>query len=128
MACWYSGWVGRLLLRYDGCRLVFGVAGEGRGHPPVPQPAALCQLHWTAPTEVSSGEVERHRLLRAGNRKLNSALHHEAMSHKRTDTASTTAAVVIPTPLMLGLDPLIVDTRFDGYAAGCSGVVVLVFS
>jgi transposase len=39
----------------------------------------------TAPIEVSSGEVERHRLSRAGNRKLNSALHHAAMSHKRTD-------------------------------------------
>jgi len=41
----------------------------------------------TAPIEVSSGEVERHRLSRAGNRKLNSALHHAAMSHKRTDDA-----------------------------------------
>ena len=40
-----------------------------------------------APIEVSSGEVERHRLSRAGNRKLNSALHHAAMSHKRTDDA-----------------------------------------
>lgn len=39
----------------------------------------------TAPLEVSSGEVERHRLSRAGNRKLDSALHHAAMSHKRTD-------------------------------------------
>ncbi len=39
----------------------------------------------TAPLEVSSGEVVRHRLSRAGNRKLNSALHHAAMSHKRTD-------------------------------------------
>jgi len=39
----------------------------------------------TAPLEVSSGEVLRHRLSRAGNRKLNSALHHAAMSHKRTD-------------------------------------------
>ena len=39
----------------------------------------------TAPLEVSSGEIVRHRLSRAGNRKLNSALHHAAMSHKRTD-------------------------------------------
>ncbi len=39
----------------------------------------------TAPLEVSSGEVERHRLSRAGNRKLNSTLHHAAMRHKRTD-------------------------------------------
>ncbi|MEO7630068.1 MAG: transposase [Mycobacteriales bacterium] len=29
--------------------------------------------------------MERHRLSQAGNRKLNSALHQAAMSHKRTD-------------------------------------------
>ncbi|WP_323373598.1 transposase [Plantactinospora alkalitolerans] len=28
-----------------------------------------------APTEVSSGDVQRHRLSRAGDRQLNSALH-----------------------------------------------------
>ena len=44
----------------------------------------------TAPLEVSSGEVVRHRLSRAGNRKLNSALHHAAMSHKRTDKQGIT--------------------------------------
>jgi hypothetical protein len=39
----------------------------------------------TAPREVSSGGVNRHRLSRAGNRKLNHALHIVAMSNKRTD-------------------------------------------
>ena len=39
----------------------------------------------TAPREVSSGEVDRHRLSRAGNRHLNHALHIAAMSNKRTD-------------------------------------------
>jgi transposase len=39
----------------------------------------------TAPLEASSGEVTRHRLSRSGNRRLNSALHHAAMSHKRHD-------------------------------------------
>jgi transposase len=39
----------------------------------------------TAPREVSSGEVNRHRLSRAGNRQLNHALHIAAMSNKRTD-------------------------------------------
>ena len=34
---------------------------------------------------MSSGEIVRHRLSRAGNRKLNSALHHAAMAHKRFD-------------------------------------------
>jgi transposase len=39
----------------------------------------------TAPLEVSSGEVKRHRLSRAGNRHLNHALHIAALSNKRTD-------------------------------------------
>jgi transposase len=40
----------------------------------------------TAPIEVSSGEVERHRLSRAGNRQLNHALHIIALSNKRYDS------------------------------------------
>ena len=39
-----------------------------------------------APIEVSSGEVVRHRLSRAGNRQLNHALHIIALSHKRYDS------------------------------------------
>ena len=39
----------------------------------------------TAPLEVSSGDVVRHRLSRAGNRRLNSALHVAALSNKRHD-------------------------------------------
>ena len=39
----------------------------------------------TAPLEVSSGDVVRHRLSRAGNRQLNHALHIIALSHKRYD-------------------------------------------
>jgi transposase len=39
-----------------------------------------------APIEVSSGEVERHRLSRAGNRQLNHALHIVALSNKRYDS------------------------------------------
>jgi transposase len=38
-----------------------------------------------APIEASSGEVERHRLSRAGNRQLNHALHIVALSNKRND-------------------------------------------
>ena len=34
---------------------------------------------------MSSGEVERHRLSRAGNRQLNHALHIIALSNKRYD-------------------------------------------
>ena len=39
-----------------------------------------------AQIEVSSGEVERHRLSRAGNRQLNHALHIIALSNKRYDS------------------------------------------
>jgi transposase len=39
----------------------------------------------TAPLEASSGDVVRHRLSRAGNRRLNHALHVAALSHKRYD-------------------------------------------
>lgn len=39
----------------------------------------------TAPLEVSSGEIVRHRLSRAGNRQLNAALHIAALTNKRCD-------------------------------------------
>ena len=39
----------------------------------------------TAPTEISSGDITRHRLSRAGNRRLNHALHIAALSNKRHD-------------------------------------------
>jgi len=44
----------------------------------------------TAPIEASSGEVVRHRLSRAGNRRLNSALHVVALSNKRYDPRGKT--------------------------------------
>ncbi|MGD9525549.1 MAG: transposase [Dehalococcoidia bacterium] len=37
----------------------------------------------TAPIEASSGEVERHRLSRRGNRQLNSAIHGVAITQMR---------------------------------------------
>ena len=40
----------------------------------------------TAPLEASSGEVVRHRLSLAGNRKLNYALHMVAVCQARSDT------------------------------------------
>jgi len=43
-----------------------------------------------APIEVSSGEIECHRLSRAGNRQLNHALHIIALSNKRYDTRGGT--------------------------------------
>ena len=44
----------------------------------------------TAPVEASSGEVVRHRLSLAGNRKLNNALHMVAVCQARSDARSGT--------------------------------------
>ena len=37
----------------------------------------------TAPVEASSGDIRRHRLNRAGNRQLNTALHTPPSSRRR---------------------------------------------
>jgi transposase len=44
----------------------------------------------TAPIEASSGEVVRHRLSRAGNRKLNHIVHMIAICQARHDTKGGT--------------------------------------
>jgi transposase len=49
--------------------------------------AAFASYCGVAPLEVSSGEVKRHRLSRAGDRQLNSALHVMAITQIRHDTA-----------------------------------------
>jgi transposase len=43
-------------------------------------PAAFASFNGTAPIEVSSGDVVRHRLSRAGDRQLNHALHMMAIT------------------------------------------------
>jgi transposase len=48
--------------------------------------AAFATYTGTAPIEVSSGEVVRHRLSRAGNRQLNYCLHVMAIIQVRQDT------------------------------------------
>jgi transposase len=51
-----------------------------------PTKAHFASYSGTAPLEVSSGEVVRHRLSMAGNRKLNYALHMVAVCQARSDT------------------------------------------
>ncbi|MEV0703294.1 IS110 family transposase [Saccharopolyspora sp. NPDC050389] len=48
--------------------------------------AAFASYTGTAPIEVSSGDVKRHRLSRAGDRQLNHALHMMALSQIRHNT------------------------------------------
>ncbi len=49
-------------------------------------PAAFASYTGTAPIEVSSGDVVRHRLSRAGDRQLNSCLHIMAITQIQRDT------------------------------------------
>lgn len=49
-------------------------------------PAAFASYTGTAPIEVSSGDVVRHRLSRAGDRQLNFCLHIMAITQIRRDT------------------------------------------
>ena len=50
-----------------------------------PTKAHFASYSGTAPVEASSGEVVRHRLSLAGNRKLNNALHMVAISQAKSD-------------------------------------------
>lgn len=50
-------------------------------------PAAFASYTGTAPTEVSSGDVVRHRLSRAGDRQLNYCLRVMALTQIRQNTA-----------------------------------------
>jgi transposase len=50
-----------------------------------PTKAHFASYAGTAPVEASSGEVVRHRLSLAGNRKLNYALHMVATCQARSD-------------------------------------------
>jgi transposase len=53
-------------------------------------PAAFASYCGVAPIEVSSGDVQRHRLSRAGDRQLNYALHVMAITQIRRDSPGRT--------------------------------------
>jgi transposase len=55
-----------------------------------PTKARFASYSGTAPVEASSGEVVRHRLSLAGNRKLNYALHMVATSQARSNAPGGT--------------------------------------
>ncbi len=55
-----------------------------------PTKAHFASYSGTAPLEASSGDVVRHRLSLAGNRKLNYALHMVAIGQARSDTRDGT--------------------------------------
>jgi transposase len=55
------------------------ILGEVRDPSRVRSKPAFAVLSGTAPLSASSGQVQRHRLNRGGNRQLNWALHHIAL-------------------------------------------------
>lgn len=63
-----------------GARLIGEIQGVGR----FASEARLARLAGVAPIPASSGQRERHRLDRGGNRRLNCALHRLALSKART--------------------------------------------
>jgi len=65
--------------------LILGEVGDVRRFPSNDH---FATYNGTAPLEVSSGEVDRHRLSRSGNRQLNHALHIVALSAARHDPKS----------------------------------------
>src|SRR5215204_217319 len=67
-------------------RIVGTVGDVGR----FPTKAHFASYAGTAPVEASSGEVVRHRLSLAGNRKLNYALHMVAVCQSRSDARGGT--------------------------------------
>jgi transposase len=62
-------------------KLVGETAGIGRFR----SAAAFARHNGTAPLEVWSGNAERHRLSRTGNRQLNAAIHRIAITQLRVD-------------------------------------------
>jgi transposase len=50
--------------------------------------AAFAKLAGTSPIEVSSGQTQRHRLNRGGDRALNKAIHTIARTRMRSDPAT----------------------------------------
>ncbi|MGI8992982.1 MAG: transposase [Nocardioidaceae bacterium] len=59
----------------------------------------------TAPLDASSGEQNRHRLSRAGNRRMNHMIHIAAISQIRLDTAGASTTDANSPPARPGWKP-----------------------
>lgn len=59
------------------------ILGEVGGLSRIRSEAALAKLSGIAPIEASSGEIQRHRFNRGGNRQLNAAIHNVAVIQAR---------------------------------------------
>jgi transposase len=78
------------LLDEHGCGTVTAaiIIGHTAGAQRFPTDACFARHAGTAPIPASSGNTQRHRLHRGGDRQLNRALHIIALSRARTDPAT----------------------------------------
>ena len=78
------------LLEERGCGTVTAaiIIGHTAGAKRFPTDACFARHAGTAPIPASSGNTQRHRLHRGGDRQLNHALHIIALSRARTDPAT----------------------------------------
>jgi transposase len=78
------------LLAEHGCGPVTAaiIIGHTAGAQRFPTDACFARHAGTAPIPASSGNTQRHRLHRGGNRQLNRAIHIIALSRARTDPAT----------------------------------------
>jgi transposase len=78
------------LLEQHGCGTVTAaiMIGHTAGAKRFPTDACFARHTGTAPIPASSGNTQRHRLHRGGDRQLNRALHIIALSRARTDPAT----------------------------------------
>jgi transposase len=78
------------LLAEHGCGPVTAaiIIGHTAGAKRFPTDACFARHAGTAPIPVSSGNTQRHRLHRGGNRQLNRAIHIIALSRARTDPST----------------------------------------
>ena len=78
------------LLAQPGCGPVTAaiIVGHTAGAQRFPSDGHFARHAGTAPIPASSGNTQRHRLHRGGNRQLNRAIHIIALSRARTDPAT----------------------------------------
>jgi transposase len=77
-----SGLPGLVGVGYLGAACIIGEVGDIRR---VASKARFARLNGTAPIPASSGQTQRHRLDKGGNRRLNHALHMMALTQARID-------------------------------------------
>jgi transposase len=77
-----SGLPGLVGISYLGAASIIGEVGDVRR---IASKARFARLNGTAPIPASSGQTQRHRLNKGGNRRLNHALHMMALTQARHD-------------------------------------------